>query len=106
MPAGWRSSISAAQRPHFMPRRSKGSIFTCFVAKHVKMLPLLLRGIKWGRCAAEIDERQPAGIAVRQNPHSVSDELAAFFPNITAMFDILVGEFLRRGSRQRLLFGH
>ena len=72
------------------------------IAEHMEFFSLRLRGIHRGRGGADIDERQPAGVAMRQDLHAVADELRAVPADLFAMADVLVREFLRGGKREGL----
>ncbi len=76
------------------PRSEGGSLGTWagFVAVDVEFPSGGLGGVERRRGGADIDEGQPAGIAVGENVHAFADEGKAVFTNLPAMTDILLGE--------------
>ena len=79
---------------------------TRLVAEDVELPPQRLRRVERCRRGADVHEGQPTGVAMGQHAHAVADERRAVDPDLAAMGDVLVGEMLRGGERQRLLLGH
>ena len=73
------------------------------VAVNMKLPSARLCGVKGRGSAADIHKGQPARVAMREHVHPVANQLRAVPTDVLAMTRIFVGEFLRRGQRQRLL---
>jgi hypothetical protein len=88
------------------PRSQCGALGTRsrFVAKDVKFFALRLGGIHRGGGAADVHEREPARVAVRENFHAAANQFRAVFANFGAVARVFVGEFLRGRKGERLLF--
>src|SRR5436190_20112384 len=71
----------------------------------MEFLSLALGRVERRRRAADINEGQPTGIAVRQHLHSATDQLCAMPSDVSTMPHILISKFLRCGQRKRLLLG-
>ena len=88
-----------------LPRRERCALGTRprFIAIDVKLPSLRLRGIHRRGGAADINEGQPAGVAVREDLHSAANQLCAVLPDGLAMPHVFVGKLLRCRQRQCLL---
>src|SRR3989442_12395422 len=65
---------------------------------------LCLRRVEWRGGGADIDERKPPGVAVRQYSHAFLDQWPALTPNRLAMSHVVVGKIFRGNQRQGLSF--
>lgn len=86
-------------------RRALGTR-TGFVAEDVEFFALRLRGIHRRGGGADVHERQPAGVAMRENPHAIADQFRAVLADRLAMLHVFAGEFLGGGEREELAFCH
>ena len=77
-----------------------------FVAKNMKGPARGLGGVNRRGGGSDINEGQPTGVAVGENPGVATDQFGAVAPDGGAMFDVLVGEFLGGRQGQGLLFLH
>jgi hypothetical protein len=76
------------------------------VAEHVELPAAPLRLVQRRGGGADIDGRQPAGVAVREHPEAILDQLGPVPADGGAVRDILLGELFGGGDAQRLLFLH
>ena len=76
-----------------------------FVAPDLEFAPGGVGGVEGGGGAADIDEGEPAGVAMGEDGHAVADEPGAVFAELAAMADVLVGEFLGGGEGEGLFLG-
>ena len=67
-----------------------------------KNLPAFpVRQINWGRCAAPVHQRQPAGIAMRQHPVIILDQRQPGASDRLHPRDVFIGNLFRDGDRFR-----
>jgi len=75
-----------------------------FVAKDVEFFALGLGGVERSGGAADIDEGEPAGVAMGEHVHAFANELRTVASDVLAMADIFAGKLLSGGEGQCLLF--
>ena len=76
-----------------------------FVAVDVEFPAGGLGGIEGSGGGADVNEGEPAGVAVGEDPHVVADEIGPMPADAGAMAGVLVGELLCCGQCDGLLFG-
>src|SRR5437588_8729385 len=77
---------------------------TGFAAIYVKFTTGGLRAVKRRGRRTNIDEGEPACIAMGEDAHSLLDQRSAMLANLTAMFDIFLGKCFRRAQSDFLAF--
>jgi len=69
-----------------------------FVAENVKFFALCLGGIHWRRGRANVHKRQPAGVAMGQDFHAITNQPGPVPADLFAMACVFVGKFLGGGQ--------
>ena len=77
-----------------------------FIAKDMKFFALRLRGIHRRGGGANIHKRQPARVAMGQHVRARPNQSGPVPSDGFTMTNIVIGRFLRRRQRERLLFRH
>ena len=75
------------------------------VAEDVELAARRLRRIHRRGGGADVHEGQPAGVAMREHPHAVANQLRPVLADGFAMRHVLVGEVLGGGEGEGLLLG-
>ena len=89
-----------------LPCGEGGSLATGagLITEHQEVPTLSLGLIHWGSSRADVDEGEPARIAVGQHCHAITEEVGSHPADRPAFLDVPIGETMGRLEGQALLF--